>query len=49
VGGTTAEADGNVSSIQGVRNGRDEALDELVRQILGADLPAGVVQRIAEP
>jgi hypothetical protein len=36
-------------TIAGVRAGRDEVLEEAVRQILGRDVPAGQIQRIAAP
>jgi C-terminal processing protease CtpA/Prc len=36
-------------TIEGIRDGRDEVLEEAVRQILGADTPANVVQKIAKP
>jgi C-terminal processing protease CtpA/Prc len=36
-------------TIAGIRAGRDEVLEEAVRQILGRDLPANQVQRIASP
>ena len=36
-------------TIEGIRDGRDEVLEEAVRQILGADAPADLVQKIAKP
>ncbi|MGA9669290.1 MAG: S41 family peptidase [Terracidiphilus sp.] len=36
-------------TIEGIREGRDEVLEEGVRQILGADAAADVVQKIAKP
>ena len=36
-------------TIEGIRDGRDEVLEEGVRQILGPDAPAGLVKTIAKP
>jgi hypothetical protein len=36
-------------TIEGIRAGRDELLEEAVRQILGPDAPAGEVEKIARP
>jgi C-terminal processing protease CtpA/Prc len=36
-------------TIEGIRDGRDEVLEEAVRQILGADASADVVRKVAKP
>jgi len=36
-------------TIAGIRAGRDEVLEEGVRQILGRDVPADQIRRIATP
>ncbi|MGA2671674.1 MAG: S41 family peptidase [Terracidiphilus sp.] len=36
-------------TIEGIRAGRDEVLEEAVRQILGPEAPAGEVEKIAKP
>jgi C-terminal processing protease CtpA/Prc len=36
-------------TIAGIRAGRDEVLEEGVRQILGRDVPADQIRRIASP
>ena len=36
-------------TIDGIRAGRDEVLEESVRQILGRDIPADQIRRIATP
>jgi C-terminal processing protease CtpA/Prc len=36
-------------TIEGIRDGRDEVLEEGVRQILGKDTPEELVRRVAKP
>jgi hypothetical protein len=36
-------------TIEGIREGRDEVLEEGVRQILGTDAPTDLVQKVAKP
>jgi hypothetical protein len=36
-------------TVEGIRDGRDEVLEEAVRQILGPETPAGTIEKIAHP
>jgi hypothetical protein len=36
-------------TIAGIRAGRDEVLEEAARQILGHDVPAAEIERMAKP
>ena len=35
-------------TLQGIRSGRDEVLEAALRHILGADVPAAEIQRLAK-
>jgi C-terminal processing protease CtpA/Prc len=38
-----------VPTVEGIRAGRDEVLEEAVRQILGPDAPAATIEKLGKP
>ena len=36
-------------TIAGIREGRDEVLEEALRQVLGRQVPAGDIEKMAKP